>query len=42
MPLPLRHETPEDIAAIEAATVAAFTDVPHTSHTAQFIVRVLL
>lgn len=41
MPLHLRHETPDDIAAIEAVTVAAFTDAPHTSHTEQFIVRAL-
>jgi len=41
MPLQLRHETPNDIAAIEAVTVAAFADAPHTSHTEQFIVRAL-
>lgn len=41
MPLQLRHETPDDIAAIEAVTVAAFADAPHTSHTEQFIVRAL-
>ena len=38
MPIQLRHETPDDIAAIEAVTIAAFTDAPHTSHTEQFIV----
>lgn len=37
----LRHETADDIAAIEAVTTAAFADAPHTSHTEQFIVRAL-
>ena len=37
----LRHETADDIAAIEAITTAAFADAPHTSHTEQFIVRAL-
>jgi putative acetyltransferase len=41
MTLQLRHETPDDIAAIEAVTTAAFADAPHTSHTEQFIVRAL-
>ena len=41
MTLQLRHETPADIAAIEAVTVAAFADAPHTSHTERFIVRAL-
>lgn len=41
MPLQLRHETPDDLTAIEAVTVAAFADAPHTSHTEQFIVRAL-
>ncbi len=41
MTIQLRHETPNDIAAIEAVTVAAFADAPHTSHTEQFIVRAL-
>ena len=41
MTLQLRHETPDDIAAIEAVTIAAFADAPHTSHTEQFIVRAL-
>ncbi|WP_428840055.1 hypothetical protein [Burkholderia cenocepacia] len=36
MTLQLRHETPDDIAAIEAVTIAAFADAPHTSHTEQF------
>ncbi|MDO5693478.1 MAG: N-acetyltransferase [Pseudomonadota bacterium] len=41
MTLQLRHETPNDIAAIEMVTVAAFADAPHTSHTEQAIVRAL-
>ena len=41
MTLQLRHETPDDTSAIEAVTVAAFADAPHTSHTEQFIVRAL-
>ena len=41
MTLQLRHETPDDVAAIETVTVAAFADAPHTSRTEQFIVRAL-
>ena len=41
MTIQLRHETPDDIAAIEAVTTTAFADAPHTSHTEQFIVRAL-
>ena len=41
MTIQLRHETPDDIAAIEAVTVAAFADAAHASHTEQFIVRAL-
>ena len=41
MTIQLRHETPDDMAAIEAVTVAAFADAPHTSHTEQFIMRAL-
>ena len=41
MTLQLRHDAPDDIAAIEAVTTAAFADAPHTSHTEQFIVRAL-
>ncbi|GAB2462328.1 N-acetyltransferase [Comamonas humi] len=41
MTLQLRHETPDDVAAIDAVTVAAFADAPHTSHTEQFIVYAL-
>lgn len=41
MSLRLRNEAPGDAAAIEAVTVAAFLDAPHTDHTEQFIVRAL-
>ena len=41
MTLQLRHETPNDIDAIEVVTIAAFADAPHTSHTEQAIVRAL-
>ena len=41
MTIQLRHETPADVAAIEAVTIAAFADALHTSHTEQFIVRAL-
>ena len=41
MTLQLRHETPDDIAAIEAVTIAAFADAQHTSHIEQFIVHAL-
>jgi putative acetyltransferase len=37
----LRREAPGDAAAIEAITIAAFLDAPHTGHTEQFIVRAL-
>jgi putative acetyltransferase len=41
MSLQLRREAPGDAEAIEAVTVAAFLDAPHTEHTEQFIVRAL-
>ncbi|MET4576363.1 GNAT family N-acetyltransferase [Ottowia thiooxydans] len=41
MTIQLRHETQGDIAAIDAVTIAAFANAPHTSHTEQFIVRAL-
>ncbi len=41
MTVVLRPETPDDAAAIEAVTVAAFANAPHTDHTEQFIVRAL-
>jgi len=37
----IRQETPADIAAIEAVTIAAFLQAPHTDHTEQFIVAAL-
>ncbi|WP_163558013.1 N-acetyltransferase [Halomonas sp. NO4] len=37
----LRPETSDDAEAIEAVTVAAFREAPHTSHTEQHIVRAL-
>lgn len=41
MTIQLRHEAPDDIAAIDALTIAAFANAPHTSHTEHFIVRAL-
>ena len=41
MDIRIRYETPDDIAGIEAVTIAAFTDAPHSSGTEQFIVRAL-
>ena len=41
MSLRIRNEAPGDAAAIEAVTIAAFFDAPHTAHTEQFIVRAL-
>jgi putative acetyltransferase len=37
----IRTETAADIPAIEAVTVSAFLNAPHTSHTEQFIVSAL-
>src|SRR5512135_3448560 len=37
----IRAEAPQDFAAIEAVTIAAFLNAPHTSHTEQFIVGAL-
>lgn len=37
----IRSETPADIAAIEAVTVAAFQPAAHTQHTEQFIAAAL-
>jgi len=37
----IRAETPADASAIEAVTIAAFLDAPHTSHTEHLIVRSL-
>lgn len=41
MNLRIRAETPADADAIEALTVAAFLQAPHSDHTEQFIVRAL-
>lgn len=41
MDIHIRPETAADIAAIEAVTVAAFLEAPHTDHTEQFIVAAL-
>ena len=41
MSIQIRQETPADIAAIEAVTVAAFANAEHSSHTEQFIVAAL-
>ncbi len=37
----IRQESPSDVAAIHAVTVAAFLNAPHTAHTEQFIVDAL-
>lgn len=37
----IRTETPADVATIEALTIAAFLDAPHTDHNEQHIVRAL-
>jgi predicted N-acetyltransferase YhbS len=39
MNLEIREETDADIHAIEALTIAAFKNAPHTSHTEHFIVK---
>ena len=41
MNIQIRTETAADVAAIEAATISAFLNAPHTSHTEQFIIRAL-
>ncbi|HTA64363.1 MAG TPA: N-acetyltransferase [Xanthomonadaceae bacterium] len=41
MSIRIREETPHDVAAIAAVTVAAFLDAAHTTHTEQFIVGAL-
>jgi putative acetyltransferase len=41
MSIQIRPEQLQDIAAIEAVTIEAFCNAPHTSHTEQFIVRAL-
>jgi putative acetyltransferase len=37
----IRRETAADAPAIEAVTISAFLNAPHTSHTEQFIIRAL-
>lgn len=37
----IRPESPADVAAIHAVTVAAFLDAPHADHTEQFVVAAL-
>jgi putative acetyltransferase len=41
MNITIRTETLADIRAIEAVTISAFLNAPHTSHTEQFIVSAL-
>jgi putative acetyltransferase len=41
MHIDIRPETPADAPAIEAVTVAAFLNAPHTGHNEQFIVSSL-
>jgi putative acetyltransferase len=41
MNIKIRHETAADAPAIEAVTISAFLNAPHTSHTEQFIVTAL-
>lgn len=41
MSLRIRPETPLDACVIEAVTIAAFAQAPHTNHTEQHIVRAL-
>ena len=39
--LSIREETAADVSAIEAVTISAFLNAPHTSHTEQHIVSAL-
>ncbi len=41
MNLKIRKETLEDIQTIDAVTISAFLEAPHTDHTEQFIVKAL-
>ena len=41
MNIQIRSETAADVPAIEAVTICAFLNAPHTSHTEQFIIRAL-
>lgn len=41
MTIEIRNELATDVDAINAVTIAAFSDAPHTGHTEQFIVKAL-
>ncbi len=41
MKIKIRNETAADVTEIEAVTISAFLNAPHTRHTEQFIVRAL-
>jgi putative acetyltransferase len=41
MNIKIRKETAADVPAIEAVTISAFLNAPHTSHSEQFIVSAL-
>lgn len=41
MNIGIRNENPADVPAIEAVTISAFLNAPHSAHTEQFIVRAL-
>lgn len=41
MPPKTRKEAPEDVSLIDAVTLAAFLNAPHTSHTEQHIINAL-
>ena len=41
MNIKVRRETAADVPAVQAVTISAFRDAPHTSHTEQFIVSAL-
>ena len=41
MKIEIRGETPADVPEIEAVTISAFLNAPHTSHTEQYIVNAL-
>jgi putative acetyltransferase len=41
MKIEIRNETAADVTEIEAVTISAFLNAPHTGHTEQFIVSAL-
>lgn len=41
MSILIRKETPSDVAAIEAVTIAAFLNAAHADHTEQFVISAL-